>query len=90
MRSPNPSARSLPRSAQAARRRPPGPLRLCPLRPSLKALLAPLEQSGALAVDEQADGRDTIRLAAGALFPSEAERIFYPTRFRCCAAWPRR
>jgi type VI secretion system protein ImpK len=41
-----------------------------PARPSLKALLAPLEQSGALAVDEQADGRDTIRLAAGALFPS--------------------
>uniref|UniRef100_E1TE95 Type IV / VI secretion system protein, DotU family n=1 Tax=Burkholderia sp. (strain CCGE1003) TaxID=640512 RepID=E1TE95_BURSG len=41
-----------------------------PARNSLKALLAPLEQSGALTVDEQSDGRDTIRLAAGALFPS--------------------
>ncbi len=37
---------------------------------SLKTLLAPLEQTGALSVDEQADGRDTVRLAAGALFPS--------------------
>ncbi|WP_414447884.1 type IVB secretion system protein IcmH/DotU [Burkholderia sp. 22PA0099] len=37
---------------------------------SLKALLGPLEQAGALSVDEQADGRATVRLAAGALFPS--------------------
>jgi len=37
---------------------------------SLKALLAPLEQTGGLSVDEQADGRDIVRLAAGALFPS--------------------
>lgn len=39
-------------------------------RKSLKQLLAPLEQSGALTVDEQPDGRDTVRLAASALFPS--------------------
>jgi type VI secretion system protein ImpK len=39
-------------------------------RKSLKELLAPLAQAGALSVDEQADGRDTVRLAANALFPS--------------------
>jgi type VI secretion system protein ImpK len=39
-------------------------------RKSLKQLLAPLEQSGALTADEQPDGRDTVRLAASALFPS--------------------
>ncbi|MFM0501527.1 type IVB secretion system protein IcmH/DotU [Paraburkholderia caffeinilytica] len=39
-------------------------------RKSLKQLLAPLEQSGALSVDEQADGRAIVRLAAGVLFPS--------------------
>jgi type VI secretion system protein ImpK len=37
---------------------------------SLKQLLAPLEQSGALTVDEQSNGGDTVRLAASALFPS--------------------
>lgn len=41
-----------------------------PTRKSLKDLLAPLAQSGALSVDEQADGRDTVRLAASTLFPS--------------------
>ena len=39
-------------------------------RKSLKELLAPLAQSGALTVDEQSDGRDTVRLAASTLFPS--------------------
>ncbi|MBU9274982.1 type IVB secretion system protein IcmH/DotU [Burkholderia gladioli] len=41
-----------------------------PAGKSLKSLLAPLEQAGALAVDEQPDGRATVRLAAGLLFPS--------------------
>lgn len=39
-------------------------------RKSLKELLAPLAQSGALSVEEQPDGRDTVRLAASTLFPS--------------------
>ena len=37
---------------------------------TLKQLLAPQEQAGQLSVDEQADGRDTVRLAAAELFPS--------------------
>jgi type VI secretion system protein ImpK len=41
-----------------------------PAGKSLKSLLAPLEQAGALAVDEQPAGRATVRLAAGLLFPS--------------------
>lgn len=39
-------------------------------RANLKQLLGPLEQAGALSVDEQADGRASVRLAAGTLFPS--------------------
>jgi type VI secretion system protein ImpK len=39
-------------------------------RLTLKQLLAPQEQAGQLSVDEQADGRDTVRLAAAELFPS--------------------
>lgn len=39
-------------------------------RVTLKQLLAPQEQAGQLSVDEQADGRDTVRLAAAELFPS--------------------
>ncbi|MEX3809670.1 type IVB secretion system protein IcmH/DotU [Paraburkholderia sp. BR13439] len=39
-------------------------------RVTLKQLLAPQEQAGQLSVDEQSDGRDTVRLAAAELFPS--------------------
>ncbi|MEX3899868.1 type IVB secretion system protein IcmH/DotU [Paraburkholderia sp. BR10954] len=39
-------------------------------RLTLKQLLAPQEQAGQLSVDEQSDGRDTVRLAAAELFPS--------------------
>ncbi|MBB5459491.1 type IVB secretion system protein IcmH/DotU [Paraburkholderia sp. Cpub6] len=39
-------------------------------RVTLKQLLAPQEQAGQLTVDEQTDGRDTVRLAAAELFPS--------------------
>ncbi|MGF6936701.1 type VI secretion system protein ImpK [Paraburkholderia sp. UCT70] len=39
-------------------------------RVTLKQLLAPQEQAGQLSVDEQTDGRDTVRLAAAELFPS--------------------
>ncbi|WP_246793505.1 type IVB secretion system protein IcmH/DotU [Burkholderia perseverans] len=46
-----------------------------PAGPDLKALLAPLEQAGALSVDQQPDGRATVRLAAGLLFPSGGAEI---------------
>ncbi|MEX3786416.1 type IVB secretion system protein IcmH/DotU [Paraburkholderia sp. BR14374] len=39
-------------------------------RVTLKQLLAPQVQAGQLSVDEQSDGRDTVRLAAAELFPS--------------------
>lgn len=41
-----------------------------PVRQNLRQLLAPLEQAGALTVEEQSNGGDIVRLAAGALFPS--------------------
>ncbi|CAM2157014.1 type VI secretion system protein ImpK [Pararobbsia alpina] len=39
-------------------------------RKTLKQLLAPEEQAGELSIDEQAGGRDTVRLSAAELFPS--------------------
>ncbi|MET0331157.1 MAG: type IVB secretion system protein IcmH/DotU [Dyella sp.] len=44
-------------------------------RKSLKQLLAPQERAGELSVDEQADGKATVRLAAAEMFPSGGFQI---------------
>ena len=44
-------------------------------RKSLKQLLSPQERAGELSVDEQADGKATVRLAAAEMFPSGGFQI---------------
>jgi type VI secretion system protein ImpK len=50
---------------------PPTPrAKVVPVRKTLKQLLAPEEAAGKLSIDEQADGRASVRLAASEMFPS--------------------